>query len=89
MHITFSAYYTLILAVLVLLLGKFLVQRIRFLRNFNIPEPVAGGLVVATVIYTLHEAIGLTLAFESSLQTAFMLFFFSSIGQIVNLFQLS
>ena len=60
MHITFSAYYTLILAVLVLLLGKFLVQRIRFLRNFNIPEPVAGGLVVATVIYTLHEEIGLT-----------------------------
>lgn len=84
MHITFSAYYTLILAVLVLLLGKFLVQRIRFLRNFNIPEPVAGGLVVATVIYTLHEAIGLTLAFESSLQTAFMLIFFSSIGLSAN-----
>ncbi|MBV2164185.1 sodium/glutamate symporter [Comamonas nitrativorans] len=84
MHINFSAYYTLILAVLVLLLGKFLVQRIRFLRDFNIPEPVAGGLVVAAVIYTLHETMGLTLGFESSLQTAFMLIFFSSIGLSAN-----
>ena len=84
MHITFSAYYTLILAVLVLLLGKFLVQRIRFLRHSTIPKPVAGGLVVATVFYTLHEASGLTRAFESSLQTAFMLIFFSSIGLSAN-----
>ncbi len=36
MQVTFSAYYTLILAVLVLLLGKLLVNRIRFLRNYNI-----------------------------------------------------
>ncbi len=84
MHINFSAYYTLILAVLVLLLGKFLVQRVRFLRDFNIPEPVAGGLVVAAVIYLLHETIGLTLGFEGSLQTAFMLIFFSSIGLSAN-----
>lgn len=80
MHIQFSAYYTLILAVLVLLLGKFLVQRIRVLRDFNIPEPVAGGLVVAAVVFALHEILGLTLGFEGSLQSAFMLVFFSSIG---------
>lgn len=80
MHIQFSAYYTLILAVLVLLLGKFLVQRIRVLRDFNIPEPVAGGLVVAAIVFALHEILGLTLGFGGSLQSAFMLVFFSSIG---------
>lgn len=80
MHVNFSAYYTLILAVLVLLLGKFLVTRIRFLRDFNIPEPVAGGLVVAAVIYILHATMGWSFGFETSLQTAFMLVFFSSIG---------
>lgn len=80
MHIQFSAYYTLILAVLVLLLGKLLVQRIRVLRDFNIPEPVAGGLVVAAIVFALHEILGLTLGFEGSLQSAFMLVFFSSIG---------
>lgn len=80
MHVNFSVYYTLILAVLVLLLGKFLVTRIRFLRGFNIPEPVAGGLVVATVIYLLHATLGWSFGFETSLQSAFMLIFFSSIG---------
>ncbi|MBQ0131991.1 MAG: sodium/glutamate symporter [Comamonas sp.] len=80
MHINFSAYYTLILAVLVLLLGKFLVTRIRFLRDFNIPEPVAGGLVVAAVIYMLHATMGWSFGFETSLQSASMLVFFSSIG---------
>ncbi|WP_284335664.1 sodium/glutamate symporter [Comamonas sp. NoAH] len=84
MHVNFSAYYTLILAVLVLLLGKFLVTRIRFLRDFNIPEPVAGGLVVATVIFILHSTLGWSFGFESSLQTAFMLVFFSSIGLSAN-----
>lgn len=84
MHVNFSAYFTLILAVLVLLLGKFLVNRIRFLRDYNIPEPVAGGLVVAAVILTLNLSLGWTFGFDTNLQTAFMLVFFSSIGLSAN-----
>ena len=84
MQITFSAYYTLILAVLVLLLGKFLVSRIRLLREYNIPEPVAGGLLVAAAILVLNLTLGWTFAFATDLQTAFMLVFFSSIGLSAN-----
>ena len=40
-----NSYYTLIAATIVLLLGKLMVNKIKFLRDFNIPEPVAGGLV--------------------------------------------
>ena len=58
MHVNFSAYYTLILAVLVLLLGKLLVSRIRFLRDFNIPEPVAGGLVGSAVFGSTLGTVG-------------------------------
>ncbi len=54
MEITLNGYYTLILATLVLLLGRFLVKRIKFLEDFNIPEPVAGGLVAAIVVYILN-----------------------------------
>lgn len=88
MHVGFGAYYTLIFAVLVLLLGKLMTRHIRFLRDFNIPEPVSGGLVAAATIFLLHEATGLTLGFESSLQDAFMLVFFSSIGLSANLSKL-
>ena len=78
--IVFNGYYTLIAATLVLLLGRFLVKNIPFLRNFNIPEPVAGGLLAAILITTLYSLFNLTFQFESALQTAFMLIFFSSIG---------
>ena len=43
-----NSYYTLIAATMVLLLGKLMVSKIKFLRDFNIPEPVAGGLVAAS-----------------------------------------
>ncbi len=43
MNIVFDTYQTLALASIVLLLGYFLVKRIRILRTFNIPEPVVGG----------------------------------------------
>ena len=84
MNVTFGAYYTLIMAVLVLMLGKLMTRHIRFLRDFNIPEPVSGGLVVAAIIFMLHQTTGLALSFEGSLQSAFMLVFFSSIGLSAN-----
>ncbi|MFV0372105.1 MAG: sodium/glutamate symporter [Azonexus sp.] len=84
MTIQFSTYYTLIFAVVVLLLGQFMVRHVRFLREFNIPEPVAGGLVAALASYGINLATGYRPAFDGSLQTAFMLCFFSSIGLSAN-----
>jgi len=52
--ITVNPYYTLIIATVVLLVGRALVNKIKFLQNFNIPEPVAGGLVAAVIIYALY-----------------------------------
>ena len=52
MEFTFNGFYTLISAVIVLLLGRLLVNKIDFLRRYNIPEPVAGGLVAAVVLMT-------------------------------------
>lgn len=81
MHtITLNGYYTLILATLVLLLGRFLVKRIKFLEDFNIPEPVAGGLVAAAIVYGLNAAGIVTFNITKELQTACMLMFFTSIG---------
>ena len=51
--IVINPYYTLIIATLVLLVGRLLVGKIKILQNFNIPEPVAGGLLAAIIIF-LH-----------------------------------
>ena len=80
MEIELNGYYTMILATLVLLLGRFLVVKVRFLSDFNIPEPVAGGLVAGVIVFLLNVFFGLTFKFQTQLQTAFMLMFFSSIG---------
>ncbi len=80
MEITLNGYYTLILATMVLLLGKAMVKRIKFLSDFNIPEPVAGGLIAAAIVYTLNAVFGYSFTFQKELQTACMLMFFASIG---------
>ena len=80
MEITLNGYYTLILATLVLLFGRFLVVRIKFLSNYNIPEPVAGGLVAGMIIFALKTFFDISFVFNAQLQTAFMLMFFASIG---------
>ena len=78
--IVINPYYTLIIATLVLLVGRLLVGKIKILQNFNIPEPVAGGLLAAIIIFLLYLKYEISLEFSTNLQEAFMLFFFSSIG---------
>jgi ESS family glutamate:Na+ symporter len=72
-------YGTLVAASLVLLLGHGLVKRVAILRTYNIPEPVAGGLVVALILLGLRS-FDLKVQFDSSLQAPLMLAFFATIG---------
>ncbi|MBI6920052.1 MULTISPECIES: sodium/glutamate symporter [Pseudomonas] len=72
-------YGTLVAASLVLLLGRGLVARIGFLRAYNIPEPVAGGLVVALSLLALRS-FDVQVQFDTSLQAPLMLAFFATIG---------
>ncbi|MND28404.1 Sodium/glutamate symport carrier protein [compost metagenome] len=88
MEFVFNGFYTLISAVIVLLLGRFLVNRIDFLKRYNIPEPVAGGLVAAVISLLVHTIWGYSIVFSSELQTSFMLVFFASIGLSANFMKL-
>lgn len=72
-------YGTLVAASLVLLLGRGLVTRVGFLRNYNIPEPVAGGLLVALALLIMRT-LDVEVRFDTSLQTPLMLAFFATIG---------
>lgn len=76
----FGLFETLAFACLVLLLGFFIVKKVSFFREYNIPEPVVGGFVIAVILYILNSTTGLTFSFETSLQTSMMLVFFTSIG---------
>ncbi|MCP2053966.1 UNVERIFIED_ORG: ESS family glutamate:Na+ symporter [Pseudomonas fluorescens] len=73
-------YSTLVAASLVLLLGRWLVARIGFLRAYSIPEPVVGGLLVAALLLLLRALTDVDVRFDASLQAPLMLAFFATIG---------
>lgn len=76
---------TLALAMLLLLFGRFLVNRISLLSRFCIPAPVAGGLLFSILMLVLQQTGALLVKMDTLLQTPFMLAFFATIGLIASL----
>lgn len=76
----FDFYSTLVVMVAVLILGRFIIARVKVLQDYNIPEPVVGGLIATVVIFGVYKFAGLELKFESSLKDPLMLAFFTSVG---------
>lgn len=70
---------SLIIAILVLFIGRFINSLSSKLERFNIPEPILGGLTIAILITVLHTK-GINIRFNLPLQDTFMLLFFSTIG---------
>ena len=71
---------TLIITILVLFLGKYINKKIAFLRNFNIPEPVTGGVLASILFGLLYWLFGVQLEFALGMRDVFLLIFFTTIG---------
>jgi ESS family glutamate:Na+ symporter len=72
--------FTLILAILAILLGIAMNARWASLRASNIPPAVLGGLVFAGIAAALHAAVGLEIEFASGNRSALLLIFFVGLG---------
>jgi len=79
-QIEVRSFLTVTLGILVLFLGKALNKRFAFLREFTIPEPVSGGLLVAAVIGLLHLAFGLEISFGMRARDLLLVYFFTTVG---------
>ncbi len=71
---------TLAAGALALFVGFQLVDRLPFLRRYNIPAPVVGGLIVAILVLVLRQQNVATINFDTTLQTPLMNAFFTAIG---------
>lgn len=70
----------LTLAIVFYFVGVGLTRKIRFLRDFNIPEPVTGGILAALLFFLVDLATGLAIEFEMSGRDRFLVYFFTCIG---------
>jgi len=71
---------TIIMAILVLYLGRFLDGKFGFLRKFNIPESVAGGIAVSVFLGLLHLFFGFEFIFSLYFRDVLLVIFFTTIG---------
>ncbi len=71
---------TIVIAILVLYLGKLLTGKIEFLRNFNIPEPVIGGLIASIVFGLVYAIFNLQFEFALAVRNELLIAFFTTIG---------
>ena len=85
MELHLDMYQTLAIAVLVLLLGRFLKKKINFLEKFCIPAPVVGGLLFAILTCVLYGTGIAEVSFDDTLREVCMVFFFTSVGFQANL----
>lgn len=68
------------IGLIVFFVGAFLTRKVRFLRDFSIPEPVSGGLFVALAIWLWRELSGREVEFDLAVRDYLLVIFFACIG---------
>ena len=66
--------------IVVLFVGKALNRRVAALREYNIPEPVTGGLLFAIAFWLVYLASGYKIGFELTGRDVLLVYFFTTIG---------
>lgn len=71
---------TIGLSVALLLIGRHLRGKIKFFEKYCIPSPVIGGFLFSILAFILKQTNIASIKFDTTLQTFFMIMFFTSVG---------
>ncbi|OUR62090.1 sodium/glutamate symporter [Colwellia sp. 39_35_sub15_T18] len=80
MNIEINAVETLLIALFILFVGYFCNNKIAFLSNNNIPEPVVGGIVFSLFAALMHSLFSIHFQFDMSFKNPLMTMFFTTVG---------
>lgn len=78
--IQFDLMGSVMFAVILLLIGNFIKSRVSFFERFCIPGPVIGGFLFMIINAMLYWSGAVSFVFDTTLQTPFMLIFFTTVG---------
>lgn len=79
-QIALNMFQTAAIAMMLFVLGRFLTNRVEFLKKCCIPAPVVGGLIFAIVHLCLYMGGIVEFTFDSNVKDFFMTLFFTSVG---------
>jgi len=68
------------IGIIVFFLGAFLTRNVSFLQNYNIPEPVSGGLAAALITWAAYAWLDTEITFQLSTRDELLVIFFTTIG---------
>lgn len=71
---------TVTLGFAVFIIGASINAKVGFLRRFNIPEPVSGGLLVSGLVFGVYALTNVEIEFELQTRDFFLVVFFAAIG---------
>lgn len=77
---SFDGFMSYTIGILVFFIGYMLTKKSKLLREFNIPEPVTGGLLAALVFYFLYAVGHIEVSFDLSTRDRLLVYFFTAIG---------
>lgn len=66
--------------IVVYLVGVMVTQRVRVLRDFNIPEPVTGGFIAALTIWLIYLVFRVEVDFDLTTRDRLLVLFFATVG---------
>ena len=76
----FTPFFAVTLGIVVLFLGKRVNDAVGFLREFSIPEPVTGGLIMSLLIALVYVTSGVEIEFDLAARDVLLVYFFTTIG---------
>lgn len=79
-EILVPAFISVTIGLLVYFVGAFLTRSVGMLKDYNIPEPVSGGLAVALLTWAVFALTGRQIVFDLAVRDYLLVLFFACIG---------
>ena len=70
---------SLTIGLVVYFVGVLTTQRVKFLRNFSIPEPVSGGFIALAVISLIYFVFNIEIGFDLTTRDKLLVIFFANV----------
>ena len=77
---TVDNFVTFTIGILVFFVGVHTNKRVTFLRKYNIPEPVTGGLIAALIVLLVYLVSDIEISYQLDTRNTLLVYFFTGIG---------